>query len=151
MTEPQPRQSHSSFLRELESVLISRRDDGAEGSYTVKLLDDPTLVQRKIMEEAFEVCLELQATDIDADRAAEEAADLMYHLMTGLVGAGVAWEEVEAVLRNRHALQSGGTAAGSTSGQASESASGSAGEPASGSVNESASESINGLTGTNND
>lgn len=108
MTEHQPRNSgvakdsDASFIAELESVLIARRDERPEGSYTVQLLDNPTLVQRKIMEEAFEVCLELQATDLNAERTAEEAADLVYHLLVGLAGAGVSWSEVEDVLRSRH-------------------------------------------------
>lgn len=108
MTELQPsnpdvaNHSDTSFIAELESVLITRRGERPEGSYTVQLLDDPTLTQRKIMEEAFEVCLELQAADINAERAAEEAADLVYHVLVGLVGAGVSWSDVENVLRNRH-------------------------------------------------
>lgn len=54
------------------------------------------------MEEAFEVCLELQAAEVDPGNAAEEAADLVFHLMAALIGAGVSWAEVEAVLRDRH-------------------------------------------------
>lgn len=91
----------SDFLTDLEAVLRQRKAEQPEGSYSASLVTDPVLVQRKIMEEAFEVCLELGATDIDHDRAAEESADLIFHLLAGLVGAGVSWEAVIDQLRSR--------------------------------------------------
>lgn len=93
----------NSFLPTLEGVLRSRLEERPEGSYSLTLLTDPVSAQRKIMEEAFEVCLELGSAALDGPRAAEEAADLVFHLMCGLVGAGVPWSEVEAVLAARHA------------------------------------------------
>lgn len=105
-----------SFLPTLEGVLRSRLDDRPTGSYSLTLLTDPVLTQRKIMEEAFEVCLELGSATVDARRAAEEAADLVFHLLCGLVGAGVPWSDVEAVLASRHA--GGATAVGSNDGDA---------------------------------
>lgn len=89
------------ILHELEATLQARRSSSPEESYTARLLADPTLNQRKIMEEAFEVCLELQASPIDPERTAEEAADVMYHLLVALVGAGVAVDDVFAVLEGR--------------------------------------------------
>jgi phosphoribosyl-ATP pyrophosphohydrolase len=90
-------------LVELEAVLQERKGADPGQSYTAKLLGDPELIQRKIMEEAFEVCLELGRDGAKADsrRTAEEAADLMYHLLVGLVGAGVSLDEVMAVLEER--------------------------------------------------
>jgi len=93
----------TSFLPVLEEVLRSRLEERPEGSYSLTLLTDPVAAQRKIMEEAFEVCLELGAAPVDRQRTAEEAADLVFHLMCGLVGAGVSWAEVEGVLAGRHA------------------------------------------------
>ena len=101
-----PGDDPASFLPTLEGVLRSRLEERPEGSYSLTMLTDPVAVQRKVMEEAFEVCLELgggTAGTVDADRAAEEAADLVFHLMCGLVGAGVEWSAVEAVLAERHA------------------------------------------------
>jgi phosphoribosyl-ATP pyrophosphohydrolase len=91
-----------SFLPDLHDFLQTRLAERPEGSYSIKVLTEPTFAQRKIMEEAFEVCLELQAATVDADRTAEEAADLVFHLMAALVGAGVSWDQVEAALRDRH-------------------------------------------------
>ncbi len=89
-------------LEELETVLQSRRDADPTGSYTARLLADPELTQRKIMEEAFEVCLELgRPADNPSDTIAEEAADLLYHLLVGLVGADVPVADVFEVLEGR--------------------------------------------------
>lgn len=91
----------SDLLTDLEAVLRSRRAEQPEGSYSATLVTDPVAAQRKIMEEAFEVCLELGAADVDTDRAASEAADLVFHLLAGLVGAGVGWDDVLAHLASR--------------------------------------------------
>lgn len=89
------------ILEELEGVLQSRRSADPAESYTAQLLADPELAQRKIMEEAFEVCLELGRTEKAPHLVAEEAADLMYHLLVGLVGVDVPLADVFAVLEGR--------------------------------------------------
>jgi phosphoribosyl-ATP pyrophosphohydrolase len=81
-------------LPELEEVLRSRQADAPEGSYSATLFADPELVQRKIMEEAFETCLELGRGVGHNERVASEAADLVFHLMVGLVQAGVSFQDV---------------------------------------------------------
>lgn len=96
MTGPPP------FLPTLEGVLRSRLAERPAGSYSLQLLQDPVLAQRKIMEEAFEVCLELAKPETDPRLLAEEAADLVFHLLCGLVPRGVRWDDVEEVLRRRH-------------------------------------------------
>lgn len=88
-------------LHELEATLRSRHRERPDGSYSVTLFDDRELVQRKVMEEAFEVVLELGRPTTDAGRVAEEAADLLYHLVAGLVSVGVAVDDVLAVLDRR--------------------------------------------------
>lgn len=92
----------ASFLPDLEAFLRTRLADAPAGSYSRTMLTDPVAVQRKVMEEAFEVCLELQAPAVDHERLAEEAADLVFHLLCGIVGAGGSWDDVESVLRARH-------------------------------------------------
>ena len=88
-------------LNELEVVLRSRRSADPAESYTASLLADPFLAQRKIMEEAFEVCHELDQPTINPGLVAEEAADLLYHLLVGLVGAEVRLDDVLGVLEGR--------------------------------------------------
>ena len=89
------------ILDELEAVIRDRRGSDPGESYTARLLADTTLNQRKIMEEAFEVCLELQRSETDAALAANEAADLIYHLMVGLAAVDVPMSDVWAVLEGR--------------------------------------------------
>jgi phosphoribosyl-ATP pyrophosphohydrolase len=89
-------------LTELHSVLISRRDEPPPaGSYSATLVADPERAQRKIMEEAFELCLELGRPRPDPGRIAEEAADVIFHVLAGLVGARVGLDAVLAALRQR--------------------------------------------------
>ncbi|MBS1846658.1 MAG: phosphoribosyl-ATP diphosphatase [Actinobacteria bacterium] len=88
-------------LAALETVVRQRLADAPSGSYTAELLADDELIQRKIMEEAFEVCLELARTPTTHDRVVSEAADLVYHLLVGLVGAGVSFADVVAELDRR--------------------------------------------------
>lgn len=90
-------------LLQLEEIINSRRDASPDESYSARLLADAELNQRKIMEEAFEVCLELnRTTDRDTERVAEEAADLLYHLMVGLAGVDVSITDVFEVLEARN-------------------------------------------------
>lgn len=89
------------LLTDLEDLLRSRKQVKPPGSYSVALVTDPVTVQRKIMEEAFEVCLELGAHQVDPARTAAEAADLLFHLLAGLVGADVTWEQVLTELASR--------------------------------------------------
>ena len=76
-------------LEDIEAVLVSRLAEPVEGSYSLTLLNDGELAQRKIMEEAFELCLELGRATVDRQRTVSEAADLLFHTVAGLVGAGV--------------------------------------------------------------
>ncbi len=89
------------ILAELEQVLRNRAAAPPEGSYTAALLADPERAQRKIMEEAFELCLELGRADIDPARVSAEAADLVFHVLVGLVGADVPLDAVLAELAAR--------------------------------------------------
>lgn len=91
-----------SFIPILADFLAARLGDAPEGSYSHEIMTNSVLARRKIMEEAFEVCLELGASEIDGQRLAEETADLVFHLLCALTGAEVAWSEVEQVLLARH-------------------------------------------------
>ena len=57
--------------------------------------------QRKIMEEAFETCLELGKPEVSHERLVSEAADLVFHLTVGLVSADASFDEVLAELDRR--------------------------------------------------
>lgn len=72
---------------------------GAKPSYTRRLLADRNLRLKKIGEEAAE--LVTACADATGDRAAEEAADLVYHTMVALQAIGVSLDDVRAVLAAR--------------------------------------------------
>jgi phosphoribosyl-ATP pyrophosphohydrolase/phosphoribosyl-AMP cyclohydrolase len=71
----------------------------AGGSYTQRLLADRNLRLKKLGEEAVE--LTMACVDGDAARAAEEAADLVYHALVALRAAGVGLDDVRRVLADR--------------------------------------------------
>ena len=86
-------------LAALEGTLRSRASERPEGSYTVKLLDDPKLIGEKVEEEAEEV---VRAARQESDeRVAEEAADLLYHLSVLLASREVPQSAVMEVLNGR--------------------------------------------------
>ncbi|HVY78321.1 MAG TPA: bifunctional phosphoribosyl-AMP cyclohydrolase/phosphoribosyl-ATP diphosphatase HisIE [Solirubrobacterales bacterium] len=86
-------------LAVLERTLRSRAAERPEGSYTVKLLDDPKLVGEKVEEEAEEVVR--AAREETDERVAEEAADLLYHLAVLLASRGVPQAAAMEVLNGR--------------------------------------------------
>ena len=51
---------------------------GGKPSWTAKLLNNPELLCKKVREEAGELCQTLEQ-DEGSERAASEAADLLYH------------------------------------------------------------------------
>jgi phosphoribosyl-ATP pyrophosphohydrolase/phosphoribosyl-AMP cyclohydrolase len=86
-------------LSALERTLRGRAVERPDGSYTVKLLDDHTLIGKKVEEEAEEVIR--AAREESNERVAEEAADLLYHLSVLLVSRGVSQAAVMEVLNDR--------------------------------------------------
>lgn len=90
-----------SAIHELEQILRERRSVRPPGSYSTKLFGDPELIQRKVMEEAFETCLELGRFDRDPGRIASEAADLLFHVLVALVECDVAVDTVIEELERR--------------------------------------------------
>ena len=87
-------------LNRLDRTIAERA--GAEvqaSSYTAKLLGDRNLRLKKLGEEAAE--LAVACADGDAERAVEEAADLVYHALVALRSVGASLDDVRAVLARR--------------------------------------------------
>ncbi len=95
-----PDQGIAPELVELERVLARRRADPDARSYTRKLLDAGVgRIGEKLVEEAGEVA---QALASESDqRVAEEAADLVYHLMVGMLLRDVPFRALVEVLAKR--------------------------------------------------
>ena len=91
--------AESDILAPLDATLAERARTRPDGSYTVKLLDDVNLRLKKLGEETAELVAALATSD--AERAAEETADLLYHALVGLRAEGVGVEAVLAALEAR--------------------------------------------------
>lgn len=85
----------------LASTIEARTAGGPGGSYTRRLLDDRNLRLKKLGEEMAELVTGL--ADGDAERAAEEGADVIYHALVALRAAGVTLDDVRRVLATRAA------------------------------------------------
>lgn len=89
------------FLKQLESVINSRKGSDPSSSYTASLFAKGiNKVAQKVGEEAVELVIE--AKDDDENLFLNEAADLMYHYLVLLAAKGHQLEEVIDVLRSRH-------------------------------------------------
>lgn len=89
------------ILGELADVIESRAQDPAAEGYTKRLLADRNLRLKKLGEEATELAVAL--ADEDKERAAEEGADLLYHMMVALLASGVSLNDVRRKLSQRRA------------------------------------------------
>jgi phosphoribosyl-ATP pyrophosphohydrolase len=81
----------------LERLAIERATDAPEGSYTRRLLEDPELLAKKLLEEAGEL-----AAANGAGEVTHEAADLLYFTLVAMAKAGVSLADVTAELERRH-------------------------------------------------
>jgi histidinol phosphatase-like enzyme (inositol monophosphatase family) len=87
-------------LSALDRTIAERAKSPGDGkSYTQKLLADENLRLKKLGEETAELLMALTRRDVP--RAAEEAADLVYHALVALRGVGVGLDEVRSVLAGR--------------------------------------------------
>lgn len=86
-------------LDRLAATIAERSTNPAAGGYTRKLLGDRNLRLKKLGEEAAELVTAL--ADADPGRAAEEAADLLYHQLVALQAVGVTLTDLRRILATR--------------------------------------------------
>ena len=89
----------SALDRTIAERSLTPEPGGERPSYTRRLLSDRNLRLKKLGEEAAELAVAL--ADGDAERAAEEAADLVYHVLVALRAAGLGLAEVRSRLESR--------------------------------------------------
>lgn len=95
--------THSCFgpqrfsLGRLFDVLVQRRAELPEGSYTAKLFKNRSMLLKKIMEEAYEVTTAENWTDLRW-----EIADNLFFLCMLAVDEGMTWPDIEGELGGRH-------------------------------------------------
>ncbi len=92
--------SKTGFLLELEDLLIRRKQELPEGSYTSKMFRKGTdKLAQKVGEEAVETVI---AAKNDNDELRYEASDLLFHLLMLLVDRNLPLEDLIAELKQRH-------------------------------------------------
>lgn len=88
------------MLGRLEAVLVARKADTAQKSYTRSLYDGGApKIGAKLREEADELARALESES--DDRVVEEAADLLFHAMVGLEHRNLSYRRVLAALDRR--------------------------------------------------
>jgi len=89
------------FLYELERIILDRKNNPDDESYTASLFKKGiNKIAQKVGEEAVEIVIE--AKDDNKDLFLNEAADLLYHLEVLLAAKEVRLQEVVEVLRVRN-------------------------------------------------
>lgn len=99
LTEEMP--GKATFPGQLWKYLKERLHHNPKESYTASLIQSgPKRAAQKIGEEGVETALAIAVGE--RDEVIYEAADLVYHLMVGLLSSGVSLQEIWAELEKRH-------------------------------------------------
>ena len=90
-------------LRGLYDLLVGRKQDKPQGSYTTYLFEKGLdKILKKIGEESTEVIIAAKAQH--KKETVYEIADLAYHVMVMMVEAGITLEDVQKELASRHVI-----------------------------------------------
>ena len=90
------------FLNDLADIINQRKSDMPEGSYATSLLSEgKSRIAQKVGEEGVELALARMKDD--KDEIANEAADLLFHMLVLLADADMSLGDVLTVLKKRHA------------------------------------------------
>ena len=87
------------IIARLWRVFEERKASQAEGSYTVRLMRNRSLLLKKIAEESSEVVI--AAKDKSKEQIIYESGDLLYHLMVLLFDEGITMDDVYKELEGR--------------------------------------------------
>ena len=90
-------------LNGLYDMLVGRKNDKPEGSYTTYLFEKGIdKILKKVGEESTEVIIAAKADD--RDETVYELADLAYHAMVLMVQMGISVEDIHKELASRHII-----------------------------------------------
>ena len=90
-------------LKKLYSVVVERKENPQEGSYTCYLFDKGLdKILKKVGEECTEVII--GGCKQDKDETVYEIADLCYHVMVLMVELGISAEDITRELEKRHVV-----------------------------------------------
>lgn len=95
---------HDDFISVLERLIVDRKVNPKEGSYTTALFQSGIQkIAQKVGEEAVETILEAQS--VNKENLVYETSDLIYHLLILLHEKGSSWQEVLDQLKKKHKPQ----------------------------------------------
>lgn len=88
------------YIKNEYQVIIDRKNEKAEGSYTAYLFEQGL---DKILKKVGEECTEtvIAAKNNDKDETVYEICDLMYHVLVMMANQGITIEDVEKELQKR--------------------------------------------------
>ena len=96
-------EKHEFSLKGLYDLLVGRKQDKPQGSYTTYLFEKGLdKILKKIGEECTEVIIAGKAED--RKETVYEIADLAYHVMVLMVQQGITLEEIHTELASRHVI-----------------------------------------------
>jgi len=88
-------------FKKLYNLILSRKNDKPDGSYTASLFEKGIeKILKKVGEEASEVII--AGIKHNFDEAVYEIADLVYHVMVFMANEGISIENIEQELARRH-------------------------------------------------
>jgi len=94
-------ESNIEFLVTLQNLIVKRKQELPENSYTTLLFSKGiNKIAQKVGEEAIELIIE--AKDNNSELFLNESADLLYHFLVLLTAKGHSIEDVVEILEGRH-------------------------------------------------
>lgn len=100
LVEDKKLKAKSDILMREQAVIIDRKNNPEEGSYTNYLFEKgEDKILKKVGEEAAEVVI--AGKNRDKDEIKYEVSDLMYHLSVMLVDNGMTWDDIFEEMENR--------------------------------------------------
>jgi phosphoribosyl-ATP pyrophosphohydrolase/phosphoribosyl-AMP cyclohydrolase len=98
--EESPKQNPQEVFEREYNIILDRKKNPKEGSYTNYLFDKGIdKILKKVGEEATEIVI--AAKNPDAEEIKYEIADFLYHMMVMMVEKGISWDEVLEELSQR--------------------------------------------------
>ena len=99
----QSEERHEFSLQALMDMLVGRKENPKEGSYTTYLFQKGLdKILKKVGEECTEVIIGAKAQD--KKETVYEIADLAYHVMVLMIEAGISLEDIHKELSSRHVI-----------------------------------------------
>jgi len=100
LDEPEEDKTFEGVIKEIYDVVVDRKNNPKEGSYTNYLFDKGLdKILKKVGEETAEVIIAAKNKAVDEIRY--EVADLMYHLVVLLVESGMKFDDIVQELKGR--------------------------------------------------